>query len=112
MTQNAPENPPQNVAPSNVPEIDYDKLSTSVAEKLKGLTQSAPAPQNPPSNDAGGNNSLQTSIDALPEKIVNGIREAFQTPKPEATPPANEPPKEEHPEPGKPRSFADWWIGK
>jgi len=110
MTQQVPEKPAENVAPSNGPAIDYDKLSSSLAESLKGiLPQQAPPAQTPPV--ANGNNAdLQVAIDALPEKIVNGIREAFAP----AEPPKEEPPKEEATpkEPGKSSSFHEWWFGK
>lgn len=107
MTQPAGENPAENVAPSNGPAIDYDKLSATLTESLKGIFPQAPAQ---PAPVASGNDAdLRVAIDALPEKIVNGIREAFAP----ATPPAAEEPskeKEEVKQPGK-RTFAEFWGG-
>lgn len=113
MTQPAPENPQPNVAPgngqvapSNLPEIDYDKLAQSLKSVLPQSTP-APAPV-APSNNSGF--ATKEEIDALPEKMVNAFREAFTL----ASPPAAEPPKEEEApkEPGKKSSLSEWWFGK
>lgn len=105
MTQNTPENSPQEVAPGNGPAIDYDKLGASLKESLKDLLPQ----QAPPPPVAGGNDpDMVARIDALPEKIVNGIREAFAP----AEPPKEEnPPKEEQKPPGK-MTFREWWGGQ
>lgn len=74
----------------------------------------SPAPQqNGPQNGGTDLSGLTQQIAALPEQIVSAIREAVQPPKapeqPAATPPAN---GGGHSEPGKPKSFAEWWFGK
>lgn len=63
--------------------------------------------------------SLVTAIGALPEKIVDSLREAMQpsSPAPAQTPatqtanPAAQAVQTSHAEPGK-KSFTDWWFGK
>jgi hypothetical protein len=105
MTEQTPENPTQEVAKGNVPEIDYDKLAAS----LKNVLPQAPAPVQQPVASGNSDFATRAEIDALPEKMVNAFREAF-TP---AKAPEEEAPKEEAPatkEPGS-KSFVERWFG-
>lgn len=69
----------------------------------------------PPAHSVGPSRTdLLSTIDAMPDKIVDAIREAFpaqQTNAPTETPaPASETPAEQAP--GKKGSFAEWWFGQ
>lgn len=112
MTVQTPENQPENVASGNGPEIDYDKLSKSVADAVKGVLPTATAPAAQPSASSS-DESLRVAIDAMPEKIVNGIKEAFVKPTTtETTTTQQTATTETQQEPGKPKSLAGWWFGK
>lgn len=116
--QNPPQNPPQE--PQNPPQSP---------------PPNPPQPQSPPQNpspqqtsqaatdatknllDARSLQELRTEIQALPERIVNGIREATQPPRQPTnsgagsgnggTPTGGE---GNNATPGKRKSFADWWF--
>lgn len=69
----------------------------------------SPAPPHPRSGDgsdvSAGLQRVYDAVMALPEQLVNGVREAGQAapPAPVVNPPV---------EPSKKRTFADWWFGK
>lgn len=72
---------------------------------------SAPAAPPPRSTDAGVFNAeqafatLNSTLAALPEKLVNGVREAGQAAAPA---PVVNPPEQTA---AKRRTFGDWWFG-
>lgn len=88
----------------------------------------APAPVDPPKVETPkpetqpapnlNLDSLVTAIGALPEKIVDSLRESMQPSNPAPTqapqtanPAATAATTTTHAEPGK-KSFTDWWFGK
>lgn len=86
-----------------------------------------------PQNNAGGrsdnsgatrNSDLTSAINSLPDRIIDGIREAFPAPAPSSTPPADAgnagtpaPAAEPEKTPGQSAGtggrtkLADWWFG-
>lgn len=58
--------------------------------------------------------ALLGAISALPEKIVNSIREATPPPPPAPVEPKKETPVEKPAEstPAQSKSFTDWWFGR
>lgn len=91
--------PPQLVVPAQPP--------TPASQPQTPPPAQPPAPaSNGPQNGAQDLSGLTQQIAALPEQIVSAIREAVQPPKPADTPPA-QPPADQ---PGKKKSFGDWWF--
>lgn len=113
--------------PTGTPETQPANGPANTAPTNPAPVTPAPAPANPPAQTGNTfGHDLKTSIDALPEKIISGLREAMQP----ANPPKQETPKAETAstqtstdtnaattsqpattEPGKKRSFGDWWFG-
>lgn len=78
-------------------------------------TQPANPPAQPAQPDLSG---LMTALAALPETIAKSVKEAVGTPaKPVKQETPTEQPKQEEKkiaapaEPGKKKSFSDWWFG-
>lgn len=121
---NTETNPPNN-APANAAAEPPDWYKNPPA------WMSTPPQQAAPQQNAGAGagpsqarNDLLTTLNALPDRIIDGIREAFPTAPaqsggasapPAAQPPAQPPAQPAGPpaesKPGKSGSFAEWWFG-
>jgi hypothetical protein len=73
----------------------------------------APQPQQQPAQESRGNDDVLTALNALPERIVNAVREAVVPPKQTETPAPKQESQQQTQQtktPGR-KSFADWWFG-
>src|SRR3954465_6000681 len=85
--QNPPENPPNPPAnpPQNPPQSQPNPPANPPADQAARTAQDATRQL----LDARSLQELRTEIQALPERIVNGIREATQPPRSAPTAPGN-----------------------
>jgi hypothetical protein len=112
--QNPPQNPPEN--PPNPPADPPQNPPANPPQNPPAETAARTA-QNATSQllDARSLQELRTEIQALPERIVNGIREATQPPRaptPQGSGSGNggTPTGGAGNAPGQRKSFADWWF--
>jgi hypothetical protein len=103
-----PQNPPPNPQPQSPPPAPSNPNPDQAARVASDATRNL--------LDARSLQDLRNEIRALPERIVNGIREATQPPQPTSsgggsgnggTPTGG---AANSPTPGKRTSFADWWF--
>jgi hypothetical protein len=102
----APQNPPPNPQPQSPPPAPQnpDQAARVASDATRNLL------------DARSLTQLREEIQALPERIVNGIREATQPPQSSNSggAPANSGTPTggaaNNAQPGKSKSFADWWF--
>lgn len=93
-------------------------LDTPPAWYTNPPQHSTPQQQQSPPSYSGGNSDLAQKLDALPEKIVNAIREATgqnrpqQQQQPPAAPPATPPAAQTPDTPPKEKTFAEKWFGE
>lgn len=103
--------------PENEPQVTQGEVNPPVPTQPP-----SPAPEQPKQEPQHSGNaeigSLMTALAALPEKIVDSLRESMQPANPPAASnstqnaqPGNPAPVEGAREPGK-KSFTDWWFGK
>ncbi len=103
-TETPPESPPATSQPSSQPSTNPETQSPAPPPST-----SSPAPSGTPTpaTSRNDNGDVIAAINAMPERITNALREALQPAKPaETPPPATSTPNE----PGKPKSFSEWWF--
>lgn len=106
-TQPSNENPPSPPPPPPPPPAQQPMFPAAQHQQTPSISQADGA-------------AIMNAMAALPERIVNGIREATQAaapPPPKAEPPKQEtvkvePPKNDPTPPNAPKSFAEWWFGR
>jgi hypothetical protein len=116
--QNPPQNPPENPPnpPANPPQSQPNPQQNPPQQSQPNPEQTARTAQNAASQllDARSLQELRTEIQALPERIVNGIREATQpprsTPQGQGSGNSGTPTAGAGNAPGQRKSFADWWF--
>ena len=98
-----------------------DQAKENYEKTVRENNSSNDNPPAPPKNDAPvlDLSGLIDAVNAIPEKVADAVKEMKPEPPAQPAPPkeeAKEEAKEEtktetHSEPGKPKSFADWWFG-
>jgi hypothetical protein len=104
-----------------------DRIAEASSRKAAEHYRQNPGSNDAGSNDAGSNNSgssnggsndILTAIQALPETVARAVKEAIGTPKPIDAGGNNggngaesNDGKSGSSEPGKKRTFAEWWTG-